>query len=347
MEKLFLPSQLNGKEIFHFTSAMWSRREQAELILDCTHLQFSYPFGILVLMSEIRSLVEERRRKQLPPILLHGIRLESNKAHSYLAYIGFFTGAGFKFLDGGAIGNSPGKARGSSSYIPITYVNAEALQKQSEELKRERGVNRPIGHFIVKESDRLAALVTQQNRSSINDPVSYCFREIIRNVFEHGEATRCAVCAQRVKDSIEIAVVDRGIGIRRSLNKKYELDNDLEALKQSVLPGVSGSEIDESSDNKWANSGYGLYVLSELGRRLGEFNLCSGSSGLYMAQGEVKEEDQSFHGTAVQVKITKPKGVNFWEYIEDIISEGEAIAHKEGRNRRASASTRMIKADTD
>src|ERR1044072_9421554 len=123
MEKLFLPSQLNGKEIFHFTSAMWSRREQAELILDCSQLQFAYPFGTLVLMAEIRSLVEERQQKQLPPIQLNGIRLEANKAHSYLGYIGFFTGAGFKFLDGGTIGNSPGKARGSSSYIPITYVN--------------------------------------------------------------------------------------------------------------------------------------------------------------------------------------------------------------------------------
>lgn len=346
-KRIFLPPQLKGNDIFNFTSVMWGLKDHPDLILDFSQLRFVYPFGTLVLMSEIRSFTHERGTKSLPDLQIRGINRGSNSAHSYLAHIGFFTGANIKLLDGTPIGKGPGQAKGSSSYIPITYVNAADLLRQSEELKQERGVVKPIGHFIVKESDRLAALITQQNKSSINDPVSYCLREIIRNVFEHGEATRCAVSGQKIGDEIEIAVVDRGVGIRRSLNKKYELESDLDALKKAVLPGVSGNEIDEESEDKWANSGYGLYVLSELGKRLGEFKLCSGAASLHFAGGETNEAAHSFHGAAVQLKVTKPKGINFWEYIVGIISEGEALTGQEGRPRRASASTRMIRADSD
>ena len=348
MEKrVFLPPQLNGKEIFNVTSVMWARKDHPGLTLDFSQVRFAYPFGTLVLMAELRSLVQERIDKGLPGVQIEGIRTGANSAHKYLAHVGFFTCAGIKLLDGTAIGKGPGQAKGSSSYIPITYVSSDELRERGEELKRDRGIEKPIGHFIVKESDRLAGLITQQNKSSINDPVSYCLREIIRNVFEHGEAPRCAVSGQRIGDAIEIAVVDRGVGIRRSLNKKYELGSDLDALRKAVLPGVSGNEIDETSDDVWANSGYGLYVLSELGKRLGEFMLCSGTSSLHMAGDETKEGSHPFHGTAVQLKVTKPKGINFWEYIQGIISEGEALTAREGRPRRASASTRMISTDPE
>ena len=43
--------------------------------------------------------------------------------------------------------------------------------------------------------------------------VSYCLREVIRNVFEHAQTDTCTVMAQRYSDgAAEIAIIDNGMG---------------------------------------------------------------------------------------------------------------------------------------
>ena len=103
--------------------------------------------------------------------------------------------------------------------------------------KRMRETLRPLGYVVQVESERLARLVTQKNELKINAPLAYCFREVIRNVFEHADADRCAVCAQKGSDGyVEIAIVDSGRGIRRSLQEKHPVSSDREALELALRP---------------------------------------------------------------------------------------------------------------
>ena len=162
----------------------------------------------------------------------------------------------------------------------------------------------------------------------------------IRNTFEHGETDRSVLSAQKWHDGeIEIAIIDHGRGIRESLAEHITTGDDCEALNLAILPGVSRS-IDQSNDNEWGNSGFGLYVLSELGKRYGVFYLVSGRSFLIAKDNLIECIDCVFQGTAVGLKIKKPKGTNFQELIEEIVAEGEKISGSSQFPRRASKSSK-------
>ncbi len=333
--RLQLPERLDESGAFQFASLLWEHKASNHIILDFAPLRYALPFGTLVLMSELRSfLVTRKRTLESSDVKLANIN-PATDAVSYLAHVGFFKAVGF------SKGNQPGQAKGSSTYLPITVLTLADLEDQRKLLKAARGDDKkPLGFFIQQESERLAYLITQKNQSKVIDPIAYCFREIIRNVYEHGATDKCAISGQRWNDKIEIAIVDRGRGIRHSLGEKYTFDTNLKYLENAVRPGISGKELTEDSDDAWANSGFGLYVLSELGKRLGSFTLCSGETSLKMHDGIAAEQNYAFHGTAVRLQIKRPKGANFWDYIQGIIDEGEALTAQQGSRVRASKSTR-------
>lgn len=79
----------------------------------------------------------------------------------------------------------------------------------------------------------------------------YCIREIIRNTLEHNEKYQqsvsndlCSVyiAAQRhnTKGLTELAFADNGVGIKRTLlDSKHQIQDDLDALKTALQPGIS------------------------------------------------------------------------------------------------------------
>jgi DEAD/DEAH box helicase domain-containing protein len=73
--------------------------------------------------------------------------------------------------------------------------------------------------------------------------LTYSIREIVRNVIEHSESETYTVSAQYwpSQSSAEFAVADAGCGVLSSLshNPKLEVENDLDALKLAMLPGIS------------------------------------------------------------------------------------------------------------
>ena len=201
---------------------------------------------------------------------------------------------------------------------------------------------RMLGDIVQEESNLLAQVITQKRELKFNRPIAYCLREIIRNVFEHANTDRCAICAQKWFDgTVELAVVDQGRGVRKSLEEKHSFTSDFEALVYSTKPGMSRA-LPMATEDAWANSGFGLFVLSELGRKIGPFLLISGGTGLRADNGEIRQLHAQFHGTAVKLKIKPPKGINFEEFIHNIISEGEVLTGEGQGRRRASKSTRLV-----
>ena len=111
-------------------------------------------------------------------------------------------------------------------------------------------------------------------------------------------------------------------------------------LRAAIKAGVSRRPSDDP-DNPWGNSGFGLFVLSELGRELGVFRVVSGTAGLHIAGGESHVEATSFKGTAIQLRLRRRAGTSLVDFIESVITRGEAT--QGGKHPvRASRSTRKI-----
>lgn len=125
------------------------------------------------------------------------------------------------------------------------------------------------------------------------DALMYAMAELARNVVQHSRSPGGGVAiAQRFPErrAIQIAIADTGIGVFPSLKANYpELRHDLEALKLSVLPHVSGAASAGGDHMSVDNAGLGLFFCKEITWRAGgSFWLASRSALI-----GIREEDVS------------------------------------------------------
>jgi anti-sigma regulatory factor (Ser/Thr protein kinase) len=322
MNRILLPAQLDAASAIRFASELPNLIEADAIVFDFAPLAGIEPFGMLLAGAAMRSFIKQRAGRN---ISADGVRA-GDAAKEYLAHLGFFQWVGLP------IGRAPGDAAGGANWMPITILTRAEFER------RMRETMQPLGQAVQVESERFARLVTQKNELKLNAPLAYCFREVIRNVFEHAETDRCAVCAQKCSDGrVEIAIVDAGRGIRSSLEEKHSIKDDAAALEHALRPGVSRN-LSDDPDDPWGNSGFGLYVLSELGKALGHFRIVSGTAALSLEKVGAAVELTSLCGTAIQLRLKPPKGINFAEFIASIVARGERTTG-DGPVRRASAST--------
>lgn len=304
--------------------------EKENITLDISKLSFSFPFGSLVLANEIAYHVENFNTD----VWISGYS-ELKESHSYLGHIGFYKTALFD------LGKELGEAKGSRTYIPFNKISKHCLLKKQSEYEDEYGITHPLQYFIQLEAVKIARIITTVPEEV--DALAYCFREIIRNVFEHGEIDECMLCGQKYSGQnarVEIGIIDNGCGIANSLKDNFGVTTDRQALNLCLQPGISGKDV--KKDGIWSNSGFGLYILSELGKRFGKFMLCSGEHGIECSRGKAKLNDYRFHGTAIQLCIDLNHFKEVMSTIDQIASEGEKIAQSEGRTAKASKHSRML-----
>jgi|SRR5689334_11911074 len=331
--QVFTPPTLDEAGAFYFIQQMDRARDS--VIVDFSQTKFAYPLGALMLASAYRRFKTANNLT----IKSQGIDLDI-PAHGYLGHMGFFKAIGLPY------GKRPGESMGSETYVPLTVLDINDLEIAHKSKLLEKYSEPPIGSLVDAESMNLAKLVTQDLRPRINRPIAYCFREIIRNVFEHSGERKCAFYAQRWNTGfIEVAIADRGKGIHESLQSKHHVASHRHALMTAMLPGVSAG--DSSPEGQWANSGFGLFVLSEVGKRLGSFSLCSGNTSARASDGSISyvEYSSSFCGTAVGLKIKQLSPTKFRQLLDNIIKRGEEMVRDRGELTRASKSTRIDKED--
>ena len=196
---------------------------------------------------------------------------------------------------------------------------------------------------IIEKSDQLASLLISSHFDrSGHRAVSYSIREVIRNTFEHSHSEVCYFCGQKYKDgSVELAIFDEGRGILPSLSEAYNLVEDAEGLRTVIKPGVSRMSDKDTRANIFGNSGFGLFVLSELGRCFGYFNLASGSANIKINSKAYTEGIQpELPGTFISLRFNNaPK--SFSGTLDDIVSSGEAEALESGNITSASKLSRL------
>ena len=164
-------------------------------------------------------------------------------------------------------------------------------------------------HFIVgKVKDRANAILTrhlQYDERTINGFI-VSLSEVCQNIIEHSE-TKGFVGIQKYhfqnmgKNVVKIAVMDTGIGFRKSLSGRFSLKSDLHSIEKALLHGASRYE-DEGR-------GHGLAAVRRFVNQWnGKLSIRSGTAKLSIipewAWGKVRESDLiPFPGAQINILL--------------------------------------------
>ena len=132
----------------------------------------------------------------------------------------------------------------------------------------------PAGRFIplkqIDNSENLTDFITEvipllHLEPNQVEPIRYILSELMRNVFEHAESSVGAIlCAQYYKKSntIRIGIVDRGVGIMKTISASHRVLNDIEAIKLALTPGITGTTRRIGGTDY--NAGAGLFFIKSI-----------------------------------------------------------------------------------
>lgn len=311
----------------------------------CTTLIFDFkkssliePFAMLMISSEI-----SRYRHKYEDI---EFKCSNFRHMTYAGHMGFFKSFGLDF------GKSPGEANGSSRYVPLTIYNTSEIEKSAA----SKGIE--IGDEVEEISRQLSFTLCHTDEGALFDTLSYSIREIMRNVVEHSHAERFGICAQYwpSKNKAEVAIFDRGIGIKSSLSHNPHIDasDDKRALNYALMPAVSGKAFKGSrvkQKGHWANSGFGLYMTNRICRNGGTFFICSGDTGMLLTKKSDAKRyfSTNLNGTAVRLVLKTDQLSSLKDALDNYRNEGYEIQkkYKEIVNIDPSSASLMLSTDFD
>jgi anti-sigma regulatory factor (Ser/Thr protein kinase) len=197
----------------------------------------------------------------------------------------------------------------------------------------------PAGRFIpltqISNSRELGVFITEMipllhTTPSQTEPIKYVISELVRNVFEHSQSSVGAmVCAQFFKKSnkIAIGVADVGIGIKQSIKVSHSVNDDLNAIKLALRPGITGTT--RKIGGTASNAGAGLFFIKSIAKVNRDFFVIYSGQGMYKLRRTSNKQrivlnadpdrDQSssegnfplWKGTAVGVDISISKSQRF------------------------------------
>lgn len=290
MDRVIFPPSLSARALSVFSTRLNERCGISAIEIDFGESRWGTPFWFLLAASHINQF-----RAKSPTTRLSC----SNYGHlGYPAHIGFFQAFGLPY------GNAPGAISGNDNYVPITVLPCADLRIEAD----RQGIN--VGELIEERASRLAHILCRGANDAVLETLTYCMREIMRNVVEHSETDRIAFCAQfwPARKCVEVGINDWGIGLRESLQRNPELSaaTDADALRLALMPGVSGKgAIVKRLRHRtpWTNSGYGLYMTSRICRKAGSFLIGSGSAALQLSQSTEASAPWDHTGTAVRLEL--------------------------------------------
>ncbi|MEK6742524.1 MAG: ATP-binding protein [Nitrospirota bacterium] len=269
------------EETFEKTLQSFIRSDQ----IDLRDVSFIDPYGMVGLLEigELCMLEDIKKTILLP---------RSTEVLRYLERMDFFASARRYFSLEPMFVPTPaaGKAADSDVLLEITPV------------ERANDI-----HYIVgKVEERAQAILAKHLRydsRAINGFI-VALSEICQNIVEHSE-NKGFVGIQKYrfpslgKNIVKIAVMDAGIGFRKSLSSRFRLKNDLEAIEKALLHGASRHE-DEGR-------GHGLAAVRRFAEQWqGRLSIRSGTARLSLipkwARGKERELNlQNFPGSQINI----------------------------------------------
>lgn len=268
------------EETFEQTLRAFISSEQ----IDLTDVTFIDPYGMLAILEigELCMLEDVKKAVLLP---------QSNEVCAYLERMDFFTHARRYFiLDQGI---SP-KIRNQESDVLLEITPIE----------RSNDIHAIVGTVRERAQAILAAHLHYDDRTINNFIVA--LSEVCQNVIEHSE-NKGFVGIQKYrfqnmnKNVVKIAVMDVGIGFRKSLSGRFKLRSDLDAIDRALLHGASRYE-DEGR-------GHGLAAVRRFVEQWqGKLSIRSGTARLSLippwGRGKAKETNLiAFPGSQINILL--------------------------------------------
>ena len=321
-----IPRKLNIIQSLSFVSEIAALPQAEEYVFDFQDLQWSEPFGLLIVSYELSSFASAHGSSRLA--------VRNYEKNTYEGHMGFFKAFGLDY------GKSPGEALGNSSCIPIKIKSVKTLQEKAF------SDHVAVGEIIEDYANEISNVLVQNQAEELRKTLTYSIREIIRNVVEHSESLQFGYCAQywSAKDMVEFSLLDKGVGIRATLDNNPHLDisSDKDALELSLLPGISGKMYKGKRNRKndvWANSGFGLYMTSRICGNGGSFFIISGSFGIMLNNKKRYYINANFQGTALRLRLNTKNIENLSQVLQRYRNEGYEIAKQLGSRAIVSPST--------
>jgi anti-sigma regulatory factor (Ser/Thr protein kinase) len=214
------------EETFEQTIRSFIQSEQ----IDLREVSFIDPYGMVGLLEigELCMLEDVRKTIILP---------KSDEVCRYLDRMGFFAFARRYFsLDYAVSLDLPGKFQHSTDSDVLLEITSI---EQTNDI-----------HFIVgrirERAQSILATHLRYNERAINGFI-VALSEICQNIIEHSE-NKGFVGIQKYryqslnKNVVKIAVMDVGVGFRKSLSSRFKLQSDLEAIDKALLHAASRYE---------------------------------------------------------------------------------------------------------
>jgi hypothetical protein len=211
-------------------------------------------------------------------------------------------------------------------FIPLTTLFVADIHKEAE-LQ-----DLTIGHILEDKAKQIAQTLTRNQDGDWVDTLTYSIREMMRNTVEHSESETIEYCAQYwpSKRLVEIALFDKGTGIKKSLSQNpcLEIDSDEDALQRALQPGISSKMYKgiTPKNDAWQHSGYGLYMGNRICRNGGNFLIMSDNNAVFQ-DNEIKDTMQChYNGTAIRLRIDTSTITKYSNMLSMYGREGNALA---------------------
>ena len=149
----------------------------------------------------------------------------------------------------------------------------------------------PAGRFIpltqIRTQEEQSKFITDMIpllhlRPEQSDAIKYTVGELVRNVLEHSNAANGAFVAAQYYPSqnvVRFGICDTGIGIRQSINRSWQTQSDIEAIRLALIPGITGTTKREGGTE--SNAGAGLFFIKSMAMVARDYFVIYSGNGLY------------------------------------------------------------------
>ncbi len=149
----------------------------------------------------------------------------------------------------------------------------------------------PSGRFVpltqIKNSKELSTFVEEiapllHLESHYSESIRYIVSELLRNVIEHAQSPHGAFVAAQYyskSNTIRIGIADTGIGIRTSLSHSHKTQDDMDAIRLALMPGITGTTRKDGGTTE--NAGAGLFFIKSIAAVNNDFFVIYSGSGFF------------------------------------------------------------------
>ena len=210
------------------------------------------------------------------------------------------------------------EAKSKDYLIRMGLFNFLRLSAETEFIKHE-----PAGRFIpltqIKNSSELTRFVTDMIPllhvgSKQTESISHIVTELVRNVLEHsGSKNGAILCAQYYKksNSIRLGIVDTGVGIKKTINFSYPTNDDLEAIRLALMPGITGTTRKEGGTQD--NAGAGLFLIKSIANVNRDFFVIYSGHGMYKLLKRRPNQRIKLYSDPYKDKHSKDSELPYWK----------------------------------